>query len=59
LRHAVPLQRLGTESEISAAIVFMLSRAAAYVTGSCLRVDGGTPNARHPWKLVPHNNLDP
>src|SRR5271170_6412051 len=47
----VPLQRFGTEAEISAAITFLLSPAAAYITGSCLRVDGGTPNARTTWKL--------
>ena len=49
----VPLQRYGTESEISAAIVYLLSPAAAYITGSCLRVDGGAPNARNTWKLEP------
>lgn len=47
----VPLQRFGTEAEISAAIVFLLSPAAAYITGSCIRVDGGTPNARQTWNL--------
>ena len=45
----VPLQRFGSEAETSAAIVFLLSPAAAYVTGSCIRVDGGTPNARQTW----------
>jgi citronellol/citronellal dehydrogenase len=49
----VPLQRFGTESEISAAIVYLLSPAAGYITGSCLRVDGGAPNARSTWKLQP------
>jgi citronellol/citronellal dehydrogenase len=47
----VPLQRFGTESEISAAIVYLLSAAAAYVTGACLRV-GGAPNARRAWPLA-------
>lgn len=42
----VPLNRLGTESEVSAAVVFLLSPAAAFITGSCIRVDGGVPNAR-------------
>jgi citronellol/citronellal dehydrogenase len=42
----IPLQRYATVSEVSAAIVYLLSPAAAYVTGSCLRVDGGGPNAR-------------
>jgi citronellol/citronellal dehydrogenase len=55
----VPLQRFGTEAEISAAITYLLSPAAAYVTGSCLRVDGGTPNARTTWKLEPHNRNAP
>jgi citronellol/citronellal dehydrogenase len=42
----VPLARLGTESEVSAAIVFLLSPAAAFVSGACLRVDGAVPNAK-------------
>jgi len=33
--------RLGTESEVSAAIVFLLSPGAAYITGITLEVDGG------------------
>jgi citronellol/citronellal dehydrogenase len=36
-----PAARLGTESEVSAGIVFLLSPAAAYITGETLRVDGG------------------
>ena len=42
-RH-VPLRRLGTEAEVSAAVAFLLSPAAAFVNGSCIRVDGGVPN---------------
>ncbi|MFN3294601.1 MAG: SDR family oxidoreductase, partial [Gemmobacter sp.] len=45
----VPLGRYGTEAEISAAITYLLSPAAAYVTGTCLRVDGGAPNKRQTW----------
>jgi citronellol/citronellal dehydrogenase len=55
----VPLGRYGTEAEISAAIVFLLSPAAAYITGSCIRVDGGTPNARGSWTLEPHERSAP
>jgi citronellol/citronellal dehydrogenase len=47
LQGVVPLKRFGTESEVSAAIVFLLSPAAAFITGSCIRIDGGVPNARH------------
>lgn len=40
----IPLKRHGTESEIAGAIVYLLSDAAAYVTGIALRVDGGLHN---------------
>ena len=49
-RH-VPAGRLGTESEVSAAIVFLLSEAAAFVSGACLRIDGAAPNARRHWMM--------
>jgi citronellol/citronellal dehydrogenase len=39
---ASPPARMGTESEVSAGIVFLLSPAAAYITGETLRVDGGS-----------------
>lgn len=49
----IPLQRFGNEAEVSAAIVFLLSPAAAFITGSCIRVDGGAPNARRIWGPLP------
>ena len=49
-RHT-PARRLGTEAEVSAAIVFLLSEAAAFVSGACLRVDGGAPTARRHWPM--------
>jgi citronellol/citronellal dehydrogenase len=45
----VPLGRLGTESEVSAAIVFLLSPAAAFISGSCIRIDGAVPNVKPNW----------
>jgi len=42
----VPLHRFGTESEVAAAIAFLLSDAAAFITGTTMRVDGGRPNVR-------------
>ena len=48
----VPLRRLGTESEVSAAIVFLLSPAAAFISGACLRIDGAAPNAKRIWPEV-------
>ena len=44
VKKRIPLKRHGTESEISGAIVYLLSDAAAYVTGMSLRVDGGLHN---------------
>lgn len=38
---AVPMRRLGTPREISAAVAFLLSDDAAFITGHVLRVDGG------------------
>ncbi len=55
----VPLQRFGNEAEVSAAIVFLLSDAASFITGSCLRVDGGVPNARPTWPLRSHDRSKP
>lgn len=53
----IPLQRFGTEAEVSAAIVYLLSPAASFITGSCIRVDGGAPNARRGWwDLQPAKN---
>jgi 3-oxoacyl-[acyl-carrier protein] reductase len=37
----IPLKRLGTIEEFGAAGAFLLSPAAAYITGASLRVDGG------------------
>lgn len=37
----IPLKRLGTIDEFGAAGAYLLSPAAAYVTGASLRVDGG------------------
>jgi len=48
----VPLSRLGTESEVSAGIVFLLSSAASFITGSVLRIDGGVPNVKPQWNVV-------
>lgn len=41
LEHSIPLQRLGTPAEVARAVVWLLSPASAYVTGSLLDVAGG------------------
>jgi citronellol/citronellal dehydrogenase len=56
----IPLQRFGTEAEVSAAIVYLLSPAASFVTGSVVRIDGGAPNARRGWwELQPAEHNQP
>lgn len=38
---AIPARRLGRPDEFGAAVVFLCSEPAAYITGSAIRVDGG------------------
>jgi citronellol/citronellal dehydrogenase len=49
MRSTVPAGRFGTESETSAGIVFLLSPAAAFISGSVLRIDGARPQVRMGW----------
>ena len=51
LAKAVPFKRLGTEAEVSALVTFLLSPAAAFVTGECVRVDGGAPLYPAVWPM--------
>jgi 3-oxoacyl-[acyl-carrier protein] reductase len=37
----VPLGRLGEAADVAAAVLFLVSPGAAYVTGSTLHVNGG------------------
>jgi citronellol/citronellal dehydrogenase len=39
----IPAGRLGTPREVAAAVVFLLSPAAGFITGTTIRVDGGEP----------------
>jgi citronellol/citronellal dehydrogenase len=38
----IPAARLGTESEVSAAAIFLLSPASAFTTGQTIAIDGGS-----------------
>ncbi|WP_314409150.1 SDR family oxidoreductase [Pseudomonas kuykendallii] len=51
LKDHVPLQRIGSESEVSAAIVFLLSPAAAFISGNSIRIDGAASLGSRAWTL--------
>lgn len=38
---AIPLQRIATPADVAAAVVFLASLEAAYITGASIPVDGG------------------
>jgi citronellol/citronellal dehydrogenase len=48
----VPLKRFGNEAETSAGIVFLLSPAASFISGTTLRIDGARPQARMGWESM-------
>lgn len=52
MRHTVPLGRFATEAEVSAGIVFLLSPAASFISGTVLRIDGARPQVRMGWGQV-------
>lgn len=54
IKDHVPLRRLATEAEVSAAICFLLSPAAAFITGTTLSVDGGAPLGTALYPSVDH-----
>jgi 3-oxoacyl-[acyl-carrier protein] reductase len=41
LSGTLPLSRIGTPEELAGTVAFLLSPAAAYITGTVIRVDGG------------------
>ena len=41
LADKIPMRRIGEPDEVAAAVAFLASRDAAYITGQCLHVNGG------------------
>lgn len=55
----VPLKRMGTESEVSSVACFLLSDAAAFVSGQTIRIDGAASLGTPMYPLVDHGNSEP
>ncbi len=58
LKQHLPAQRLGSEAEVSAGVVFLLSPAAAFITGTQMQIDGGAPLGSGIWPLEAHEKSD-
>jgi citronellol/citronellal dehydrogenase len=50
-----PPARLGTESEVSSAVVYLLSPAAGYVSGEVMKVDGASSVYKNPMVPLGHH----
>ena len=59
LREHVPLRRLATEAEISAAIVFLLSPGAAFITGITVQIDGAASLGAPLFPIMEHQRSQP
>ena len=59
LKRHVPLRRLGTEAEVSAAICFLLSKGASFITGVTLAIDGGAPLDTPLFPIPDHQRAAP
>lgn len=55
LAAAVPLKRMGSEAEVSATILFLLSPAAGFITGQTLAIDGAAPMMPHHYPMQDHD----
>lgn len=58
LRQHIPAKRLGSEAEVSAAICFLLSPAASFITGTTVRIDGGRPLGNSAFPIEDHQKSD-
>lgn len=52
----VPLKRMGTESEVSSAICYLLSDAAGFISGMTIRIDGAASQGTRMYPLADAKN---
>ncbi|MGH2928149.1 MAG: SDR family oxidoreductase, partial [Solirubrobacteraceae bacterium] len=49
---AMPLQRVGQPEEVAAAVVWLCSDAAGFITGTSLTIDGGKLAGTPPFRVT-------
>jgi citronellol/citronellal dehydrogenase len=59
LKAHVPLRRLATEAEVSAAILFLLGPGASFITGVTLQIDGGASLGNPVFPSLDHDRSVP
>jgi citronellol/citronellal dehydrogenase len=59
LKKHVPLRRMAEEAEVSAAIVFLLSPGAAFITGITVQIDGGASLGQAAFPTADHDRSVP
>jgi NAD(P)-dependent dehydrogenase (short-subunit alcohol dehydrogenase family) len=59
VRSSIPLSRWGEPADIAAAVAFLCSPAAAWITGEVLRVSGGLEGVSASPPKRPHHSLRP
>jgi citronellol/citronellal dehydrogenase len=59
LKQHVPMRRMGEEAEVSSAIVFLLSPAAAFISGVTLQIDGAASLGHAVFSLGPDSKSVP
>jgi citronellol/citronellal dehydrogenase len=59
LKQHVPMRRMGEEAEVSGAIVFLLSPAAAFISGVTLQIDGAASLGHAVFSLGPDSKSVP
>ncbi len=55
----VPLRRMSTEAEVSSGICFLLSEGAAFISGTCLKIDGAASLNASLFPLPDHDRSKP
>lgn len=57
MKDSVPLKRMGNEAEVSSLICFLLTDAAAFISGDCIRVDGAASQGGRIYPFAEAKNV--